>query len=260
MHQFFCDPICAFADNYIWRLGAPDANEVIVVDPGDAQPVLAALDAASHSLSAILMTHHHQDHIGGVARLRQAYPQAAIIAPVDARIPIATERVNDGARVQIPGLTTFEVLAVPGHTASHVAYLGAGMLFCGDTLFAGGCGRVFDGSCNQLAASLRRLAQLPPTTLCYCAHEYTLANLGFAQWVEPDNPDLAARLAKVRAQRAAQQPSVPSTLAEELATNPFLRTQQPAVIAAAERAAGQSLADPDAVFCALRAWKDRDYD
>lgn len=260
MCQLFCDPIYALADNYIWRLGAPDANEVIVVDPGDAQPVLAALDAAAHSLSAILITHHHQDHIGGVAKLRQAYPQAAIIAPDDRRIPVATQRVGDGAQLSLAGVADFEVLAVPGHTASHVAYCGAGALFCGDTLFAGGCGRVFDGTCHQLAASLRRLAQLPPSTLCYCAHEYTLENLGFAQWVEPDNPDVAARINRVRAQRAAQQPTVPSTLAEELATNPFLRTQHPAVIAAAERAAGKSLADSDAVFCALRAWKDRDYD
>jgi len=156
--------------------------------------------------------------------------------------------------------TVFRVLEVPGHTATHIAYLGDGMLFCGDTLFAGGCGRVFDGTFEQLAASLRRIAALPPETLCYCAHEYTLANLGFANWVEPDSLALAARACDAQRLRDAGEPTVPSTLELELATNPFLRTEVPEVIEAARRFAGRELGSNAEVFTALRRWKDEKYD
>jgi hydroxyacylglutathione hydrolase len=257
------EPIPAFDDNYIWllRAGAGGDNRATVVDPGDADPVVERLRADGLSLGAILLTHHHGDHQGGVAELLALWPDAQVFAPEDQRIRQATRRVGEGDRVAPPGLgTTLEVLDVPGHTATHIAYLGDGALFCGDTLFAGGCGRVFDGSFEQLAASLRRIAALPPETLCYCAHEYALANLGFAAWVEPQSEALAARRADAEALRARGEPTVPSTLALELATNPFLRTREPGVIAAAQRFAGRPLGDDTAVFAALRRWKDERYD
>jgi hydroxyacylglutathione hydrolase len=257
------EPIPAFDDNYIWLLrdGAGGDGRATVVDPGDADPVVERLRADGLSLGAILLTHHHGDHQGGVADLLALWPDAQVFAPEDQRIRQATRRVGEGDRVAPPGLgTTLEVLDVPGHTATHIAYLGDGALFCGDTLFAAGCGRVFDGSFEQLAASLRRIAALPPETLCYCAHEYTLANLGFAAWVEPQSEALAARRADAEALRARGEPTVPSKLALELATNPFLRTREPGVIAAAERFAGRPLGDETAVFTALRRWKDERYD
>lgn len=253
-------PLPAFADNYIWLLTTDNGNAA-VVDPGAAQPVFAALAAEQLTLTAILLTHHHHDHIGGVAQLQAAFPSVHIYAPDEPRIPQCTTRVHGGEHFQLAGLNTdFEVLAVPGHTATHVAYFSEWHLFCGDTLFAAGCGRVFDGTFAQLATSLTHIASLPPATQCYCAHEYTLANLGFAQWVEPHNAALAARLNADQAQRELKQPTVPSLLELELATNPFLRTHEPAVIAAAERAAGQTLHSAIEVFTALRQWKDREYD
>lgn len=255
------DPIPAFDDNYIWLLSQPPGPRCAVVDPGDAEPVIAALRARGLALSGILITHHHQDHIGGIEELLAVWPDAMIVAPADRRIRAATRRVGEGDRVQLPGLgAVFDVMAVPGHTATHIAYLGDGALLCGDTLFAGGCGRVFDGTFEQLAASLRRIAALPPDTRCYCAHEYTLANLGFAKWVEPDNGALIQREVEAHRLRAAGQPTVPSPLALELATNPFLRTSDPVVIAAAERFTGTSLRDSTQVFTALRRWKDERYD
>ncbi len=267
------EPIAAFADNYIWVLRQPQNPRVAVVDPGDAQPVLDYLAAQRLELAAMLITHHHRDHIGGVAALQSAWPRAELWAPADSRIPGATRLVGDGARLSLPVLEPglapglapdIEVLATPGHTASHIAYLTVDAqqpaLFCGDTLFSVGCGRVFDGTTEQLAASLRRIAALPPETLCYCAHEYTLENIGFARWVEPENPALAARAAEAERLRTAGEPTVPSSLRMELATNPFLRVAQPEVIAAAERAAGRQLNGPTEVFAALRRWKDEDYD
>ncbi|WPL18556.1 Hydroxyacylglutathione hydrolase [Thiorhodovibrio winogradskyi] len=259
------EPIPAFADNYIWVLHQPQDSRVVVVDPGDARPVLDFLAVRRLELAAILITHHHRDHIGGVAALQSAWPRAEVLAPEDPRIPGATRRLGEGERFRLPGLEfDLQVLAVPGHTSSHIAYLRVDAdqpaLFCGDTLFSVGCGRVFDGTPEQLAASLRRIAALAPETLCYCAHEYTLENLGFARWVEPENPALAERATEAERLRAAQQPTVPSSLAVELKTNPFLRVDQPGVIAAAERAAGHQLNGPTEVFAALRRWKDEDYD
>lgn len=254
-------PIPAFEDNYIWLLTEPGSPGAVVVDPGDEEPVLAALAEAGLALTAILITHHHHDHTGGVLELKAAFPRIEVFAPADRRIPGVTGVVGEGDEVAVPGLATrFSVLGVPGHTASHIAYLGGGALFCGDTLFAAGCGRVFDGSFEQLAASLARIAALPPETLVYCAHEYTLANLGFARWVEPESAALAEREARARALRAEGRPTVPSRLAEELASNPFLRTGVPQVKAAAERAAGRPLATAAEVFTALRRWKDDKYD
>ena len=260
-------PIPAFDDNYIWLLREEGRGLATVVDPGDEEPVIARLAAEGLTLAAILLTHHHGDHIGGVADLLARWPRARVYGPRDRRIRLVTDPVGEGDLISPPGLATaFRVLEVPGHTATHIAYLAdrpggdANALFCGDTLFAAGCGRVFDGTFDQLAASLARISALPPDTLIYCAHEYTLASLGFAAWVEPDSPALAARHARVEALRAAGQPSVPSTLAEELATNPFLRTADPGVWAAAEAFAGAPLPSPAQVFTALRQWKDSRYD
>lgn len=253
-------PLHAFSDNYIWLL-TEGSGSAAVVDPGDADPVLETLAAERLTLTSVLVTHHHQDHIGGLDELLAAFPEVRIYGPDDRRIRDLTDPVGEGAFVQPAGFgTSFRVLEVPGHTATHIAYLGAGGLFCGDTLFAAGCGRVFDGTVEQLAHSLERIAALPGDTFCYCAHEYTLANLGFARWVEPDSVALADRLRADRQRRETGQPTVPSRLALELTTNPFLRTGEPGVIAAAEVFAGRALDSRVEVFAALRRWKDERYD
>jgi hydroxyacylglutathione hydrolase len=252
-------PIPAFEDNYIWLLRRGES--AVVVDPGDAEPVLGELAAQGLQLTSVLITHHHWDHTGGVEDLAGEFPGVRVFAPNDRRIRAATDRVTGGTELDVPGIgARFRVLEVPGHTASHIAYLGPDILFCGDTLFAAGCGRVFDGTFDQLAASLQRIAALPAETLVYCAHEYTLANLGFAAWVEPESTAVAERTELARRQRERGEPTVPSRLDEELATNPFLRTGVPAVKAAAERFAGRALGTPAEVFTALRRWKDEKYD
>jgi hydroxyacylglutathione hydrolase len=254
-------PIPAFDDNYIWLLRRPGVRACAVVDPGDEDPVLERLRADGLDLVAILVTHRHGDHVGGVAALKQRFPAAVVYGPANEPVPHRDVALRDGDEVDLPALgVRFAVLGVPGHTEDHVAYLGEGALFCGDTLFAAGCGRVFGGTFEQLHASLQRLAALPTETAVYCAHEYTEANLGFALWVEPKSPAVAERLAQARALRGRDLPTLPSSIALERATNPFLRVAEPGVIAAAERWAGRTLADGAAVFRTLRTWKDRDYD
>jgi hydroxyacylglutathione hydrolase len=254
-------PLPAFEDNYIWLLRPPGTTGVAVVDPGDEGPVLEALAHDGLTLTAILITHHHGDHIGGVQDLIAACPEAQVLGPRDPRIRGLTRALGEGDEVRLPGFAEpFRVMEVPGHTASHIAYRWGDALFCGDTLFAGGCGRVFDGTYEQLSTSLRRIAALPPQTQVYCAHEYTLANLGFANWVESENPALAERGRTAQELRSTGTPTIPSELALELATNPFLRTGEPNVIAAAEGFAGRRLHGHTEVFPALRQWKDQRYD
>ncbi|WP_371322991.1 hydroxyacylglutathione hydrolase [Dechloromonas sp. ZY10] len=244
--------LAAFRDNYIWLLD--DGQSALVVDPGEAAPVLAALSERRLSLAAILVTHHHADHQGGVADLLAVWPQAQVYAPQTENVPGCNRPLRGGEQLELLG-AEFAVLAVPGHTLGHLAYYHRGALFCGDTLFGAGCGRLFEGSPAQMAASLQRIAALPEETLIYCAHEYTEANLRFAAAVEPGNPALLARCRQVAGLRADGRASVPSTLAEEKATNPFLRCQQSEVVAAA-RQQGAVGDDPVAVFAALRAWRN----
>jgi len=254
-------PIPAFDDNYIWLLTRDGYSGCAVVDPGDEDPVIERLQAEGLALDAILVTHKHGDHVGGIPGLKAVWPEAKVYGPAGEPIRTLEQRLHGGDRVELAGLgATFEVLDVPGHTEGHIAYFGEGALFCGDTLFAAGCGRVFSGTFEQLSDSLIRIGRLPPGTLVYCAHEYTLANLGFAAWVEPDNADLEARIVRDRRRREADEPTVPSTIAEELASNPFMRTDRDEVIAAASHWADTGLADRAAVFRALRSWKDKDYD
>lgn len=242
----------ALEDNYIWVLG--EGSGAIMVDPGDAAPVL---DAAARGLSprAVLLTHHHGDHCAGVPALRERWPGLPVFAPDDARIDLDCERVGHGSRLALGGVE-FDVLAVPGHTRSHVAYLGAGNLFCGDAMFSLGCGRMFEGTPEQMLGSLQRLAALPGHTRVCCGHEYTLANAAFAMAVEPDNAALRARHAEATAQQRAGHPTLPATLAGERACNPFLRCAEPQVRAAVQNWLGRATTDEVDTFAALRAWKD----
>jgi hydroxyacylglutathione hydrolase len=247
------EAVAAFEDNYVWLL-RDAGGRALVVDPGEAAPVRAALGDGPPP-HAVLLTHHHGDHVGGVAALARRWPGLAVVAPDDARIAGATRRVGDGDAVAI-GPWRFATLAIPGHTRSHVAYVGEGLLFCGDTLFSLGCGRLFEGSPAQMLDSLRRLAALPGDTLACCGHEYTLANAAFALAVDPANPALRARVEQARAQRAAGLPTVPSTLESERACNPFLRPGTAPVRAALSQRLGRAPADDLEAFAALRAWKD----
>jgi hydroxyacylglutathione hydrolase len=251
-------PVRAFSDNYIWLIESPRApGRLVAVDPGEAAPVIAELQRSGTSLAAILLTHPHPDHIGGVPDLLRlgAVP---VIGPDDTRIAQCTLKVRDGDRCELPDLgLSFETLQVPGHTVSHIAFWGHGALFCGDTLFSAGCGRMFEGTPTQMNASLNKLRNLPPDTRVFCGHEYTAANLRFALTVDPDNRAALEYQTEVERVRAAGHPSLPSTLGLEIRVNPFLRCDDPTVAEAAAIHAGKSLKEPAEVFGVLRAWKDQ---
>ena len=249
-------PIPALQDNYIWVLH--DRQHAVVVDPGDAAPVRAYLDANKLKLAAILCTHHHNDHVGGICELAQVY-NVPVYGPQDAGIPCLNRAVGEGDVIDVAELDLkLEVMEIPGHTSGHLAYLGCGGVFCGDTLFGCGCGRLFEGTVEQLFHSLQRLANLPAETKVYSAHEYTEANIHFALTCEPGNAQLRKRQEDSRALRAAGLPTLPSTIALEKATNPFLRFTAPEIIRNAERQPGAGLAPKSeaTVFAALREWKD----
>lgn len=249
------DALPAFSDNYIWLLQDTAKRRCAVVDPGDAAPVQAWL--AAHPgwvLEDILITHHHHDHVGGVEALKQA-TGARVCGPAQERIPARELALGDGDQVQVLGLD-FEIIAVPGHTLGHIAYYSAPLLFCGDTLFAAGCGGLFEGTPEQMHQSLSRLAALPAETRVYCTHEYTLSNLRFAKAVEPANPHVTQRFADVTQMRSENRISLPSTIGLELLTNPFLRTAETSVKQKADEWKGHSNASQASVFAALRSWKD----
>ncbi len=243
--------IPAFKDNYIWLLVRD--GRAAVVDPGDAAPVMAQLEALQLRLESILITHHHADHQGGVAELVERW-HPRVFGPAEESITGCNDPLSGGETIDVLGQRV-AVLPVGGHTRGHIAYYVPGMLFCGDTLFGAGCGRLFEGTPTQMSASLGRLAALPDDTLVYCAHEYTEANLRFALAVEPDNAALRARVERVAALRAAGHSSVPSTLGEEKATNPFLRCSEPAVIEAALARAAVDTSQV-AIFTAIRSWRN----
>jgi len=248
----------AFNDNYIWMIR--QGNDAVVVDPGQARPVLDAIKRDGLRLRAILLTHHHQDHVGGVTELVDA-TGAAVHGPADECLPHCDVRLHEGDRIELDSPTLhLTVLDVPGHTAGHIAYHGKAAdqaaLFCGDTLFAAGCGRVFEGTPAQMYQSLQKFSDLADTTQVCCAHEYTLANLRWALAVEPDNRALQTWQNQAIALRAADQPTVPTTLGLERAVNPFLRTGHPDVAQAAARYADRDPTSPADVFAILRTWKN----
>lgn len=253
-------PIPAFSDNYIWIATEEGSNKACVVDPGDATPVIAYLEAHDLSLSDILITHHHPDHTGGIQELSDKY-SARVIGPRVGNISGLSETAGEGEKVQLFG-QTFAVIEVPGHTLDHIAFfcndpeIEAPILFCGDTLFAAGCGRVFEGTPGMMFESLTKLAALKSDTRVYCTHEYTMANLKFALASDPNNELLKDRILLEQQKRDAGTPTLPSSIELELATNPFLRCQDQALVKSAEEQLGRSPDNEAEVFAALRSWKD----
>ncbi len=251
-------PVRAFSDNYIWLL--TNGHTAAVVDPGQSAPVLDTLKRYNLKLVSILLTHHHQDHVGGVSDL-VSETGAHVFGPATEVLPCCDSLLQEGDSVDLPALgLILRVIDVPGHTAGHIAYAGTfdgnPVLFCGDTLFAAGCGRLFEGTPAQMDTSLGKLAALPPQTRVYCAHEYTLSNMRWARAVEPDNQELARWQDQAQQAREKDEPTLPSSIAQELACNPFMRVRQPTVAQAAATWAQRRLGSPAEIFAALREWKN----
>jgi len=265
-------PINAFSDNYIWMLKNDADNRVVLVDPGDEKSILVYLEKTQLQVVAILITHQHYDHTGAVAALLKKYPQVKIYCPAKqpSREPLRidlpiqnliTHPVDDGDEFEITELgISFSVITIPGHTLDHIAFVGEGAVFCGDTLFGCGCGFLFSGTAEQMAASMNRLAALPPQTKMYCAHEYTVDSIGFAKWVEPDNEDIKQRDKNDMAKQLKGLPTIPSSIEIEIKTNPFMRFKEAVVIQAAEKYAAKKLITEGEVFLAIREWKNKEYD
>jgi hydroxyacylglutathione hydrolase len=248
-------PVNALRDNYIWLIhGQDDPRDVVIVDPGEAAPVEVELAARSLQPRAIFVTHHHRDHTGAVAGLAARFG-IPVFGPGREAQSIVTQPLRDGDMAR-PVNLEFQAIEIPGHTLGHIAFYGHGALFCGDTLFSAGCGRLFEGTAEQMANSLKRLAALPAGTEIYCGHEYTLANLRFAAEVEPQNESIRGYRQAAAALRERNRPTLPSRVGLELAVNPFLRTSESGVRRAAERWSGEQLDDNVRVFAALRRWKD----
>lgn len=248
-------PISAFTDNYIWCLH--DDRYAIVVDPGDAAPVFRFLEQRQLQLVAILITHHHPDHIGGVNTLLKQHPDLVVFGPHSTRIPGINQPRAEGEEVVLPHLgDRLQVMEVPGHTQEQISYYGNLGLFCGDTLFSAGCARLFEGTAEEMHGNFLRFGELPGDTKVYCTHEYTLANLNFALLVDPEHAPTQAYFQQAQATRAQDQATLPSRIDLELTINPFMRVQDQAVIQAAETYSGTSLTTDVAVFSALRRWKD----
>ncbi|GFZ76486.1 hydroxyacylglutathione hydrolase [Pseudohongiella nitratireducens] len=254
-------PIPAFTDNYIWAIRC--GNQCLVVDPGDATPVLSYLEQTQVKLAGILITHHHADHTGGLNTLLNTFPGCPVYGPQGNHIKGITIALGDGDQLEpLPGLT-FKVLTVPGHTLDHIAFFaseglnGPPLLFCGDTLFAGGCGRIFEGDPGMMYTSLSRLTELPDQTQVYCAHEYTMANLGFAAKADPDNSALFTRIKTEQSKREKNEPTLPSTIGIELRTNPFLRCHNTEVATQVAQHWNKDVASSATeIFADLRRWKD----
>ena len=253
--DFTLTPLPAFRDNYIWLLEGPD-RRAAVVDPGDAAPVRQTLAARGLKLEAVLVTHHHADHMGGAAELAREH-DCPVYGPAAERIDAVSVPLAGGAEIALPGLgARFRVLDIPGHTAGHIAFGGHGIMFCGDTLFSAGCGRLFEGTAAEMCASLAKLTAFPDDTAVCCGHEYTLANLKFAAAVEPENRTVREYDAECSARRARGEATLPARLGREREVNPFLRCRVETVREAAGRWAGKPLSDDVDVFAAIRKWKD----
>lgn len=247
----------AFSDNYIWAIHSPDTNAICIVDPGDAQPVIDYIESHNLTLETILITHHHNDHIGGVQTLKNRY-HCSVYAPKYDNQSFSDRDLVEGDSVSIlDDSYHFDVIEVPGHTMGHIAFYGDGVLFCGDTLFKAGCGRMFEGTPPVFHDSLQKLANLPKETKVYCAHEYTLANLKFAQSIEPNNAAIQQEIKHSQLLRKENKPTIPSTIAQELSYNPFLRCHLDTIVKAANEAdVDKTFSDPVRTFATIRQLKD----
>jgi hydroxyacylglutathione hydrolase len=248
-------PIKAFSDNYIWCLS--NQTYCVVVDPGDASPVLAYCAEHQLELAAILITHHHWDHTGGLDALLKEFPDIPVFGPHNKKIEQITVRLSEGDSITLDHLDlVFSIMEVPGHTLDHIVYYGESGLFCGDTLFSAGCGRLFEGTAQQMFGSLAKLTALPSDTAVYCTHEYTMANIAFAEAVEPDNKALLDYKLWAQGQRSQDSPTLPTSIARELSINPFLRCDSQKLIESVNQHSGVELDNEQGVFANLRGWKD----
>lgn len=248
------EPIRAFSDNYLWAISA--GNSAAIVDPGDPTPVLRYLDKNNLILKHIIITHHHADHVGGIRTLKKSFPNAIVYGPASENIPMLNQALKQDDQIELGDLGSYTILDVPGHTSGHIAYYGESSLFIGDTVFACGCGRLFEGTPAQMVDSFEKIRVLPLETKIYCAHEYTLSNIKFARAVDPDNQKLLDREQKCLALRRDDIPTVPFTLEEELHTNPFFGYNRDSIQQSARKQSGINKLDSVGTFAAVRSWKD----